>query len=317
MSNGTHGIQGPEAIVIVSRNRRYPRATIYKLQPSPFLGKTLPSMACPAFSLSELLRFEKWLARSGAWAEQPTLALLTTCGAQEPRGFKAEAGVHNTVEAVGSMNGERLMPSDYPSDEVLAEMVDPYEALLCWYHIPPGGSGSNGRRKFVEDDGTETRWAGNRANGDIDDATRIACFVAYHDQGKPRKVDDLKKKHTEIGTKVHDRRQDTENGASGRLRLSSEGGAIPTKVDDEINANDFKTGPFRVRMILADPGTSEKLRRATEAFLSAMSNRNIVSCFEGIRRRLFCFLSCETHRRPLVFDTREAAAHTTDDVCVK
>ncbi|CAM9303645.1 unnamed protein product, partial [Hapterophycus canaliculatus] len=46
--------------------------------------------------------------------------------------------------------------------------------------------------------------------------------------------------------------------------------------DDELNAEDFEPGALRVRLLLASPGTTQRLREATGMFLKAIRNRNPV-----------------------------------------
>lgn len=112
--------------------------------PSPHIYLPSSSLRHPlplSLPTQELRSFEKWLARGGVWAAQPALAMLTTCGSTAPRGLKAGAGGDN--EAAATRAGEFVSPSDYPTDEALSEMVDPYEALICWFY-PPAGSGTRG-----------------------------------------------------------------------------------------------------------------------------------------------------------------------------
>ena len=161
----------------------------------------------PAFALSRnelsvraaLRSFEKWLCRGGIWAAQPSLALLTMCGTAAPRGIKAAVGTDGvTTAATTATIGEYVAPSDYPTDEVLAEMVDAYEALICWFYAVPGeddgdSGGSDtttttaaaaGHGGGFGGGGGGTR-GGKRSNYD-GGSDGIVCFVAYHDEGKRR-----------------------------------------------------------------------------------------------------------------------------------
>lgn len=79
--------------------------------------------------------------RGGVWAAQPAFGLLTSCGSITPKGLKAKTiGGKGSGAAYGGgvRAGELVSPSDYPADEALSEMVDTYEALLCWFYLPAG-----------------------------------------------------------------------------------------------------------------------------------------------------------------------------------
>lgn len=249
----------------------------------------------------ELRGFEKWLARGGVWAAQPALALLTTCGTADKRGLKAGTGPDGRVtDATAAAAGEFVGPSDYPTDEALAEMVDSYEALICWYYLPAGngsasasgssGTNENGGVSDGDDNNNEGNFSGRSAGG-----SGIACFVAYRDQGNRRhtastdidnsngararnpQVAELEQKRAAIKARARVRRRDEENGSQGSGSSSSSGSSDGGNGrEEDLNANDFDPGALRVRVMLTGPGTAEQLRKATGVFLSAARNRNPV-----------------------------------------
>ncbi|CAN0006883.1 unnamed protein product, partial [Laminaria digitata] len=253
-----------------------------------------------------LRSFEKWLCRGGVWAAQPALALLTTCGTTAPRGIKAAVGADGvTTAATAATAGEYVAPSDYPTDEVLAEMVDAYEALICWFYTLPGDDNDNNNNN----NGGRGGGGGNGGGGGI------SCFVAYHDEGKRRpsasatttttaghgdpsdkktdniiadddpshknKIAELEQKRAAIAARTRDRQQKKEGGDgqdSGGSSATSNSGddAADDRREDELDALDFEPGALRVRVILGSQGTTELLRKATGVFLSAARNRNPV-----------------------------------------
>ena len=238
------------------------------------------------------------------WAAQPVLALLTTCGTAAPRGVKAGTGADGSGDAgARALAGKELVgPSEYPADETLAEMVDQYEALVCWFYLPDeggcdaGGSGGGG--------GGDEHGAGEGRKGY---GQGIACFVAYHDEGErrvdedeadgagggkdPKKLADLEAKRAAIAERARGRRRrrgeagEADGGGGGYAgsRSSESSGdnssdsGSDAKGDDEIDANDFEPGALRVRVILASDGTTQQLRKAAGAFLKTTRNRNPVS----------------------------------------
>lgn len=237
----------------------------------------------PYTAPSELQSFEKWITSRGLWVEQPTLALLTTCSSTAPRGLAAGNGTEP----------ERVTPLDHPTNQALAEMIDPYEALLCWFYSSPDGSIDN-------DDG--------------DDEAELACFVAYHDEGKRRKPSsdataskdadghsthrslkpaELEKKSSKIDARARDGYQGSAEGMPEDSRTASGGGSCANDPNEEIDANDLDPGVLRVRVILSDPGTLVRLRQATKGFLSAMRNRNPVRRFHT-HRTVLSFGVCPT-----------------------
>ncbi|CAM9536199.1 unnamed protein product, partial [Scytosiphon promiscuus] len=259
----------------------------------------------------EIRSFEKWLARSGVWLAQPLLTLLTTCGTAAPRGLKAATGADGTgADAPGGVaGGDFVAPSEYPTDEVLAEMVDSFEALVCWFYLPDvGRSDSAGG---VENGGDGScggggAKGGKAAGGRGGYGSEVACFVAYHDEGTRRsdgadglskggergrdakRLAGLEAKRAAIAARARGRRRHGEDGGDdGPVNSgSSESGGGddsgesdndgPRGSDDELNAEDFEPGALRVRLLLASPGTTQQLRKATGAFLKAIRNRNPV-----------------------------------------
>lgn len=204
--------------------------------------------------------------------------MLTTCGSKDPAGVKARAGADGAVDPAAV--GEYVAPTDYPTDEALAEMVDPYEALICWFYVPPCDVGG------VEKGG----------------AAGVACFVAYNDEGKrrggavgnsgdldtnqggneknPRRLAQLERKRAAIKARARGGRLGEGGEGFRESRSSSEDGLSEIGegvAEDELDANEFEPGALRVRVIMAGPGTTEQLRKATGAFLSAARNPNPVS----------------------------------------
>lgn len=59
-----------------------------------------------------------------------------------------------------------MNPSDFPTDGVLSEMLDPFEALVCWFYVPSPRS---------EELGDEVE--------DGDGSGCVSCFVAYRERG--------------------------------------------------------------------------------------------------------------------------------------
>lgn len=231
------------------------------------------------------------------------LALLTTCGTAAPRGLKAGTGADGSGDAAAraSAGTELVGPSEYPTDETLAEMVDQYEALVCWFYLPDGGSSDGG--------------SGGGSGGGGDGGGRgygqgIACFVAYHDEGESRvneddaggggggggknakRLADLEAKRAAIAARARGRRPQGEEAAedggyaAGSQSSASSGDDSSDSDSDaggeeELDANDFEPGVLRVRVILASAGTSQQLRKATGAFLKTTRNRNPVSGCTG------------------------------------
>lgn len=217
--------------------------------------------------------------------EQPALALLTTCSSTAPGGLAAGTGTEPAAASAKSMAAKRVTPLDHPTDKALAEMVDPYEALLSWFYSSPDGSINAG---------------GSVANDDVDDEAELACFVAYYDKGKRRKTSsddtaskdadersnqvtikpaDLEKKRCTINARARDGYRGAAEGMPEDSHPPSGEGSSANSMNEEIDANDFEPGVLRVRVILSEPGTRDKLREATKGFLSAMRNRNPVRCF--------------------------------------
>lgn len=97
--------------------------------------RTAVSAKLPLFC-AELQDLERWLAREGVWTAQPILALLTACGTVSPRGLKMKSAGGKKLPNTALENEELVYPSDYPTDESLLEMVDSYEALIYWFHLP-------------------------------------------------------------------------------------------------------------------------------------------------------------------------------------
>lgn len=256
------------------------------------------------------------MVRSGVWSAQPVLALLTTCGTVAPRGLRSGTGADASGGAAAvtaaSADRELVGPSEYPADESLAEMVDPYEALICWFYLPDGGSsestggGSGGGAKNGSVSGGTFR-GGCGSSGDGSSGggkgygQGIACFVAYHDQGVRRqsggggergernskKLADLEAKRAAIAARARGRKPyGGEDGHGGSQSSASSGGGSSSDSgsdDDgggsgeEVDADDFEPAPLRVRVILASAGTTQQLRKATGAFLKTTRNRNPVS----------------------------------------
>lgn len=250
---------------------------------------------------AEVRSFEKWLVRSGVWLAQPLLALLTTCGTMAPRGLKAGTGGNGTGtdDARAASSGRQFVaPSEYPTDEILAEMVDSFEALVCWFYLPDVGRSDPAGG--TDNDGGGGQGAGGRGYG-----SEVACFVAYHDEGTRRsdgadgsstsgeqnskKLADLEAKRAAIAARARDRRRRGEGGGdngAARSGSSVSGGSDDSSdsgndgvggSEDELNAEDFEPGALRVRLLLASHGTTQQLRTATGAFLKAIRNRNPVS----------------------------------------
>lgn len=254
---------------------------------NPASWTCLLNNSSPYTAPSELQSFEKWIISRGLWAEQPTLALLTTCSSTAPRGLAAGNGAEPATTSVKSMSSERVTPLDHPTNQALAEMIDPYEVLLCWFYSSPDGS--------IDND-------------DVDDEAELACFVAYHDEGERHKPSsdvtagkdaderrnkrslkpfEIEKKCSKIDAKARDSYQDIAEGMPEDSCPASGGGSNANDMNEEIDANDFDTGVLRVRVILSGPGTLDKLRQATKGFLSAMKNRNPVRRFHTHRIVLF------------------------------
>lgn len=285
----------------------------------PFLSHDAHAHSNHPKSRTELRSFEKWLVRSGVWSAQPVLALLTTCGTASPRGLRAGTGADasgNAAAAVGSSADRELVgPSEYPADESLAEMVDPYEALICWFYLPDGGrsentGGSGGSSSGTNKDGvggggTDEGGGGDRGGGGRGGGKGygegIACFVAYHDEGARRqnedsvngrgknskKLADLEAKRAAIAARARDRKpQGGEDGQGGSQSSTSSGSGSSSDSgtedggegsEDELDAEDFEPTPLRVRVILASAGTTTQLRKTTGEFLKTTRNRNPVS----------------------------------------
>ncbi|CBJ25838.1 tetratricopeptide repeat domain protein [Ectocarpus siliculosus] len=251
--------------------------------------------------VKQLRSFEKWLVRGGVWSAQPLLALLTTCGTAAPRGLKAGTGADGSGASTAKPSSERefVAPSEYPTEEALAEMVDPYEALVCWFYLPDGGSSDVGGGATDGAGGGDGDGGGGGRSGF---GQEVACFVAYHDEGKRRPSDDhgakngqggkdakavtdLEAKRAAIAARARGRRQQGEDADGGSQYSDSsissgdgsDGGTSGGGgSDDELDAEDFEPGALRVRVVLASPGTTQQLRKATEAFLKTLRNRNPV-----------------------------------------
>lgn len=195
--------------------------------------------------------------------------------------------------------GEHVGPSDYPADEALGEMVDSFEALLCWFYLPAGG-GNDG-------DSNGASGSGGINSGGRDDHG-IACFVAYRDEGKHRhsaaaaataanaasaenvgeggknaQMAELEQKRAAIAARARGRRRE-QDGRSQNSGSSLSGGSSDGAdgKEDGLDAHDFEPGALRVRVILSGLGTTEKLRKATGVFLSAARNRNPVRKSFGV-----------------------------------
>lgn len=168
-------------------------------------------------------------------------------------------------------------------------MVDPYEALICWFYLPTAGGGGNAS-------GIVT---GGEKGSDIGGA--VACFVAYRDEGKrsPKFGDndnhtatkggrekiasaaELEQQRAAIAARERGRRQRQRgggpDGGSHSSGSSSDGDhSSAVGKQEELDATEFDQGVLRVRVILAGPGTTAQLRKATDSFLSAARNRNPV-----------------------------------------
>lgn len=236
------------------------------------------------------------------WAAQPVLALLTTCGTTTPRGLRAGTGADKSGDRAPA-GKELVAPSEYPTDETLAEMVDPYEALVCWFYLPDegncdggaGGGGDGGGGGTNEHGGVGGDGGGSRYG------QGIACFVAYRDEGerrlnednadgggrkKSKRLADLEAKRAAIAARARDRgaqgKGAGEGGHAGSQSSVSSGDDFGDSGSDagggaELDANDFEPGTLRVRVILASAGTTQQLRKATGAFLKTTRNRNPVS----------------------------------------
>lgn len=268
---------------------------------------SLPIPPPPHNKYTELRSFEKWLVRSGVWSTQPLLALLTTCGTAAPRGLKAGTVADGSGASTAKPSSDRefVAPSEYPTEEALAEMVDPYEALVCWFYLPDGGSSDVGGGATDGAGGGDGDGGGGGRSGY---GQEVACFVAYHDEGKRRPSDDhgakngqgekhtkavtdLEAKRAAIAARARGRRQQGEDADGGSQysdsSISSGGGSDGGTSggggsDDELDAEDFEPGALRVRVVLASPGTTQQLRKATEAFLKTLRNRNPVSMFSTL-----------------------------------
>lgn len=245
---------------------------------------------------SELKDFEKWLARGGVWAAQPALVMLTTCGTAVPRGLRAATGKDGAVTAAtAAVVGEYVGPSDYPTDEALAEMVDTYEALLCWFYLPADGDTGEGDRGIVGSGDTDNAakaegggdYGRNKKPSEHSRSSRgVVCFVAYRDEPKRRPGADashngMSKSRLEKNAQeadVEQERNETEEGAFQNSGSSSSGDSNDSlnARKKDVDAEDFEPGPLRVRVVLGNPRTTKQLRKATGVFLSASRNRNPV-----------------------------------------
>ncbi|CAM9264513.1 unnamed protein product, partial [Ectocarpus sp. 12 AP-2014] len=255
--------------------------------------------------VKQLRSFEKWLVRSGVWSAQPLLALLTTCGTAAPRGLKAGTGADGSGASTAKSSSDRefVAPSEYPTEDTLAEMVDPYEALVCWFYLPDGGSSDVGEGATDGAGGGDGDGGGRSGFGQ-----EVACFVAYHDEGRRRPsddhgakngqggkntkaVNDLEAKRAAIAARARGRRQQGEDADGGSQCSDSSissgdgsGGGTSGRggSDDELDAEEFEPGALRVRVVLASAGTTQQLRKATEAFLKTLRNRN------PVKRNVLC-----------------------------
>ena len=211
-----------------------------------------------------------------------------------------------TTAATAATAGEYVSPSDYPTDEVLAEMVDAYEALICWFYALPGSGGVDNDDGSGGGSDTTTGRGGTGRTGKQDGSGKrhdgesggISCFVAYHDEGKRRrpsatntafgndepkgeqgsKIAELEEKRAAIAARARDRQREEEgdNQGSGSSATSNSGDNAAAVREQELDTLDFEPGALRVRVILASRGTTELLRKATGVFLSAARNRNPV-----------------------------------------
>lgn len=222
-----------------------------------------------------------------------------------------------TSTASPTSDREFVAPSEYPTEEVLAEMVDPYEALVCWFYLPDGGSSDVGGGAADGAGGGDGDGGGSGRSGY---GQEVACFVAYHDEGKPRPSDDhdgaktgqggkntkavtdLEAKRAAIAARARGRRQQGEDADDGGSQnsdssISSGGGSDDGGggSDDELDAEDFEPGALRVRVILASPGTTQQLRKATEVFLKTLRNRNPVSML-GVA----CFVDLDGRQKKFI-----------------
>lgn len=247
------------------------------------------------------------------------LALLTTCGTAAPQGLRAGTGADasgNAAAGAGSSKDRELVgPSEYPADESLAEMVDPYEALICWFYLPDGGTsersgGSGGSSRAASkdgvggggtDDGGHSNHGGGGKGGGKGYGKEVACFVAYHDEGTRRQTEDdgvdaggknskkvagLEAKRAAIAARARGRKPQGGDGQGGSESSASSGSGSSSDSgtdggggvgEDELDAEDFEPTPLRVRVILASPGTTQQLRKTTGEFLKTTRNRNPVS----------------------------------------
>lgn len=209
-----------------------------------------------------------------------------------------------TTAATAATAGEYVAPSDYPTDEVLAEMVDAYEALICWFYALPGSRGGDDDNNGGSDataglsaiGGATGKQDGNKLHDG--GSGGISCFVAYHDEGKHRpsatttagqdepggkkdsKIAELEEKRAAIAARARDRQQKEKgDGQDSGSSATSNSGDNADDREHELDALDFEPGALRVRVILASHGTTELLRKATGVFLSAARNRNPVRGF--------------------------------------
>lgn len=253
------------------------------------------------------------------WAAQPVLALLTTCGTTAPRGLKAGTGADGSGDAAAraSAGKELVGASEYPTDETLAEMVDQYEALVCWFYLPDGGScdggggGSDGVAGAGAGGGAGGGGGGANEHGVGESGKRygkgVACFVAYRDEGDRRvneddadaggggggrnskRLADLGAKRAAIAARARGRKPQGGEGGGGYAGAQSSSSSGDDSSDsgsdargeEELDANDFEPGALRVRVILASAGTTQQLRKAAGAFLKTTRNRNPVSGYDG------------------------------------
>lgn len=254
-----------------------------------------------------------------------------------------------TTAATAVTAGEYVSPSDYPTDEVLAEMVDAYEALICWFYALPGSRGvdnddnnSGGNDSTAGRGGTgrtgKQNGGGKRHDGE---SGGISCFVAYHDEGKRRrpsatniasgidepkgeqenKIAELEEKRAAIAARARDRQQKEEGGDQGfgSSATSYSGDNAADDREQELDALDFEPGALRVRVILASRGTTELLRKATGVFLSAARNHNPVRKFsptatfityQGIKKKCHRFTWSKIFRLTAVGLTRQEPCST-------